>query len=566
MKHKINIIFAAFSSNVSEDERTLRGIGEKYFATSELVGNTAVFTRRVWVRKKPSVRELCREAVDPDTPTYLILLSKSGRSTDKLCFRLAKKCPTLRVRCVTVTSTLISKALSDHENPFPEVDSWILRSMTSRGMHLNMALNVRVNACAEEISESVKSVAEIDAKLSKSLHSTAWAFICDCFFSVFGRIFGRPDREKAPQMAGGGTAYKTEGQGGARRRYPSDTVRGISTEGGTAPTSSGSSVGGSGGTVGTSSDSRLTDAQEREKERRDKAAREAKLRLMREAASRQMELAGRKNIATEEAPCETVDVSQVQFSAVSPKAPENGETSIIDVYMYEEEFRGIVDKALNEADQPATATTSGYVAAQKKARVCVVLSSPDIEITDGECECVWEGRYQKFSFDFFLPADYAKKKVLFNVAVYINGVVATRLKFFAECESTAPIEMERKDIKSAFISYASLDRKTVTMIVQGLQAARQDMEVFFDVVSIRRGRKWEAELKHNIDVSDVLYLFWSRNAKRSYWVNKEWRYGLETKGIDFIEPIPLVHPDVCRPPQELSEKHFNDMMLYVRNG
>ena len=69
MKHKINIIFAAFSSNVSEDERTLREIGEKYFATSELVGNTAVFTRRVWVRKKPSVRELCREAVDPDTPT-----------------------------------------------------------------------------------------------------------------------------------------------------------------------------------------------------------------------------------------------------------------------------------------------------------------------------------------------------------------------------------------------------------------------------------------------------------------------------------------------------------------
>lgn len=39
------------------------------------------------------------------------------------------------------------------------------------------------------------------------------------------------------------------------------------------------------------------------------------------------------------------------------------------------------------------------------------------------------------------------------------------------------------EILSAFVSYASQDRNRVAMIIQGMQKARLDMDVFFDVES-----------------------------------------------------------------------------------
>jgi hypothetical protein len=50
---------------------------------------------------------------------------------------------------------------------------------------------------------------------------------------------------------------------------------------------------------------------------------------------------------------------------------------------------------------------------------------------------------------------------------------------------------------------------------------------------------YEENLFSTIDSSDVLYLFWSRHAKRSSWVEREWRYGAQKKGIDFVDPVPL---------------------------
>jgi len=65
-----------------------------------------------------------------------------------------------------------------------------------------------------------------------------------------------------------------------------------------------------------------------------------------------------------------------------------------------------------------------------------------------------------------------------------------------------------------------------------------------------------------IETSDVLYLFWSRHAKESKWVEREWRFGLEKKGVSFIDPVPLVDPRKVPPPPELGDtKHFNDWTL-----
>ena len=58
---------------------------------------------------------------------------------------------------------------------------------------------------------------------------------------------------------------------------------------------------------------------------------------------------------------------------------------------------------------------------------------------------------------------------------------------------------------------------------------------------------------------------WSRAARESQWVDREWRYAMSNKGIECIEPIPIDPPDRCPPPAELSSKCFRDReLLYIQ--
>lgn len=93
-----------------------------------------------------------------------------------------------------------------------------------------------------------------------------------------------------------------------------------------------------------------------------------------------------------------------------------------------------------------------------------------------------------------------------------------------------------------------------------------DMDIFFDVDSLRNGDDWEKALWHEIDRRDILFLCWSRYARASKWVDAEWRYALKQKGADYIEPVPIDPPGSCPPPDELSRKHFNDKLLYIINS
>ena len=66
-----------------------------------------------------------------------------------------------------------------------------------------------------------------------------------------------------------------------------------------------------------------------------------------------------------------------------------------------------------------------------------------------------------------------------------------------------------------------------------------------------------------LDKKDVLFLLWSENAKNSEWVNKEWRYVYNTKGEEYIEPIPLESNCGSFLPKELQHKHCNDMLTLL---
>ena len=260
-------------------------------------------------------------------------------------------------------------------------------------------------------------------------------------------------------------------------------------------------------------------------------------------------------------------VDQVQFSAISPQTAVKGEYTLVQLFMYEQAFRSAVEEALQMADGPMQEKKTGFYQVKENTRVKVVLTSPDVEIMDDTAEEVWNGGYLTFDFALDIPQDIPKKQILLKAAVYFDDIPATRLMMTLRLQSQHEQRMEvlRSDVLSAFVSYASQDRARVGGLIQGMKKARPDMEIFFDVNSLRSGEDWEATLRAEVERRDILFLCWSQNAKASPWVEMEWRCALQCKGIESIEPIPLDPPDLCPPPQELQSKHFNDSLLYIIN-
>lgn len=261
-------------------------------------------------------------------------------------------------------------------------------------------------------------------------------------------------------------------------------------------------------------------------------------------------------------------IDSVQFSAIAAGKIERGKYLPVSIAMYEDAFREAVDDIVSNYGKDVKEKKSGYHDVARNSLVRVVLSSSDVLISDDEEVQRWNGKYLIFDFVAKVPKEYAEDQILLIATIYVNDLIATKLKLVVDCENKEKhnISIERQDIFSAFVSYASHDRNRVASIIQGMKKARPDMDIFFDVENLRSGQLWEEALKTEIDNRDILFLCWSKYAKESKWVEKEWRYALESKGENSIEPIPIDSPDVCPPPAELIKKHFNDKLLFIINA
>lgn len=259
-------------------------------------------------------------------------------------------------------------------------------------------------------------------------------------------------------------------------------------------------------------------------------------------------------------------LSDVSFSAVAPQGLVPGRYAIIDVVMFEEGWEAVVNDIAAQHQESVNTTTSGWTKVSEGTCVRVELACNELGLLDSQ-EQMWSGRYLRFGFPFMVPEGLPHNQVLFVASVSFDGIPATRLSFLAAVNSAQSQELglTRNDIHTAFVSYASADRSRVATIVQGMKAVRPDLDLFFDVESLRSGENWEHVLMAEISKRDLLFLCWSQNARTSRWVDFEWRYALEQHGISSIEPVPIDPPDVCPPPAELSSKHFSDRLLYVIN-
>ena len=178
----------------------------------------------------------------------------------------------------------------------------------------------------------------------------------------------------------------------------------------------------------------------------------------------------------------------------------------------------------------------------------------------------WEGEIGSATFLVGVPSDATPGTRAGKALVCIDGLRLATVTFLVRIEmavsEVTQLPSVEKQVRRAFASYASKDRDNVLARVQGIQKAAPSMDIFLDVVKLRSGQHWQSVLRDEICSRDILYLFWSESARSSKWVDWEWRCALQHHGIDGIDPVPLVSPDVAPPPQELaSHLHFNDWTL-----
>ncbi len=86
-----------------------------------------------------------------------------------------------------------------------------------------------------------------------------------------------------------------------------------------------------------------------------------------------------------------------------------------------------------------------------------------------------------------------------------------------------------------------------------------------DLLDFKPGAPWRDKVRHFIDESDAVLLFWSSNAKKSERVMEECRYAIDKKGKESIIPVLIKGPSPVTPPPELAELFFNDPIEYLMN-
>ena len=253
---------------------------------------------------------------------------------------------------------------------------------------------------------------------------------------------------------------------------------------------------------------------------------------------------------------------EVQFSAFFPDQFLKGESSLLEIIMYEEKYRQIVNKAIAAGETVLSAENSGILPADENPAITVHLECRDksVQILGNDERQIWTGKYQTFGFSVLQDTDNPSKQLMFTAMVYINDVIAVYLRFIVKCDTMYQQRMRvmRDDVTSAFISCSGEDRDRGEAAIRRIRTARPDLDIFFDPDSILTDEYWENVLSAEIGKRDILFLCWSPAAARSDRVSREWRYALETKGVDSIEPIAIDRSDDCPLPEELASKQFID--------
>lgn len=239
---------------------------------------------------------------------------------------------------------------------------------------------------------------------------------------------------------------------------------------------------------------------------------------------------------------------------------------------YTKAFETAVGRKLDELGRGRAETILG-------AATCRwVVGTPVVVRLTGECFSAqpaegafeWNGEQNIVSFTVKTLPGAPEGWTVLAFEVYIAGVQVASVPLDIEINAAPQSESEHTGTATpahtAFASYASPDRPRVMDKLSAVCACDKGLAVFTDCLDLKPGDEWQRRLAQEIPRRDLFLLFWSVNARKSSWVDWEWREALRAKGPAAIQPVPLDSPELAPPPAELSYLHFNDRYLQLRSA
>ena len=255
--------------------------------------------------------------------------------------------------------------------------------------------------------------------------------------------------------------------------------------------------------------------------------------------------------------------SMVNFAVFAPKVIVPESSFVLELWAYLGSKRDEMLSRASRHDRLIERGSRGPVYVPSGTELTIVLRLDAFTLRETQDHFYWGGDLANVAFIVDVPRGLNAGAHPGQISILHCGMLLARLVFELEVgkdlEESSSVNLQREQIKRAFASYASQDRGEVLRRVQGIKAT--GIDVFLDVASIRAGDNWKEELLNGIRAADIFYLFWSVAASKSHWVEKEWRFALQERGLDYIHPVPLVDPIVAPPPAELASRHFNDLLL-----
>ena len=141
---------------------------------------------------------------------------------------------------------------------------------------------------------------------------------------------------------------------------------------------------------------------------------------------------------------------------------------------------------------------------------------------------IWQGSFTKCSFDYFVPKDIDVDELSCVAMLTVNGVPVGEMRFITKIvESPRQLNPEifAHKYNKVFISYAHKDEAKVKSFHEGLKLA--GIEHFFDRTYLKAGDIFPQVIQSYINSADLFVLFWSENASKSDYVEKERKQALE---------------------------------------
>lgn len=253
---------------------------------------------------------------------------------------------------------------------------------------------------------------------------------------------------------------------------------------------------------------------------------------------------------------------KVHFSAYAPPAVAPESTFLLSIWAYLKEDREEVRERASQGGTYQEAGSKGPLRLARETELTVLLDLPAGFRAKTAAETLyWDGDVSNCDFWVEVAADLAPGSYPATAELLVGGVPVGCLNFpirvGEQLGKSGELPTQVEWVRTIFASYSSKDRIPVLRFKQGAEASGVD--VFVDVLSMRKGEDWAQRLEQEVSSRDRFCLFWSKDASESEWVEKEWRAAYKAKGLRYIHPVPLSDPRDVPPPAELGSKHFNDL-------